>query len=668
MAAKLGDRAKLVAGVCALALMAGQGAVAQDIAVPVEATDDDRLELEPIVVEGQRDGNTFGNAEVTSEDLEATAPRNTRQVFQRQSAVTVAGGAAPSQEIYVNGLGQSNLSVTVDGARLPGNVWHHNNSFVLDPAFLKAVRVDTGVAPADAGFGAAAGAIAFETVNARDLLAPSATSGARVQAGFSTNSETLDGSLALYGLKGSFDYLAILSGADGNDYDNGDGDRQRGTEDSLQSGLVKLGYESQTGNRFEFSYEGSEDSADRPLRLNMDVVRGDFTYNRNEATRQTTTMRYTRTSPAGIWDPEVLIYFTEADLKRPNESGYTEPSGDFNAYVDLWGGKVENTFGLEMGSVVAGIDYSSYSVDIDRFHFPDNPRVSEDLQTIGAYTQARLDLTDRFAFSAGLRVDGQKYTAVDGQDFEKSGVSPNATLEYEAVEGLSFFASASRPWLGIPQAEAAVFHANDYTYAPDLKAATSENYKFGANFAYGGWSGSVNWFSTEIKNGEGYDYTTYTRINGADLTSEGFDLSVNYGWGSGRAGLNLTDADVQFGDTIVFPGSTTAAPVGTIAALFIDQEIARYDVTVGGDIQWASKVDDEDFLAAGFEEINAYTVVNLYGLWQPEQVAGLDVRFGIDNLFNENYVARGTYPNREGVVDAVEAPGRSYTVSAVMTF
>lgn len=668
MSAGSGNRAKLAASVCALALFAGHGAAAQDIATPVAAAGDDTVALEPIVVEGQGDGDVNGNVAITSEDLEALAPQSTRQLFERESAVTVGGGSAASQEIYVNGIGQSNLAVTIDGARQPGNIWHHNSSLVIDPTFLKSVRVDTGVAPADAGFGAAAGAIAFETVNATDLLAPGDSFGARAQIGYSTNSEAFDGSLALYGQQDGFDYLAILSGVNGNDYQNGDGQTQQGTEDNLQSGLVKFGYETQTGNRFELSYEASRDDAERLLRVNMDQVRGAYSFNENEATRQTATLRYTRTSPSGIWDPEVLFYYTESDLRRPNGSDYEGPSGDFNSDADLWGGKIENTFGLAMGSVTAGVDYSSYEVTIDRFHFPDMPEVSEESRQIGAYAQARLDLGERVALSAGLRVDGQTYTAVDGREFEKSGVSPNATLEVEAIEGLTFFASASRPWLGIPQSEAAVFHANDYVYDPDLKASTSENYKIGANFAYRGWSGSANWFSTEIRNGEAYDYTTFTRINGADLTSEGYDLSVNYGWASGRAGLRVTDADVKYDDIIFFPGTNAAAAVGTTAAFFVDQEIARADLTVGGDIEWASTIDDEDYVAAGFGEVDGYTVVNLYALWQPEQVEGLDVRLGVDNLFDENYVARGSYPDRVGVVDAVEAPGRTFTVSATMTF
>ncbi|TIP52051.1 MAG: TonB-dependent receptor, partial [Mesorhizobium sp.] len=81
--------------------------------------------------------------------------------------------AIPStQKIYVNGVDENNLAVTVDGSRQNNKVFHHNGTYLLDPALLKAASVQAGVAPADAGPGALAGSLGFETKDAVDLLEP----------------------------------------------------------------------------------------------------------------------------------------------------------------------------------------------------------------------------------------------------------------------------------------------------------------------------------------------------------------------------------------------------------------------------------------------------------------------------------------------------------------
>ena len=54
------------------------------------------------------------------------------------------------------------LAVTVDGAAQNNKVFHHNGTTLIDPSLLKAVRVDAGVAPADAGFAALTGSIVYE--------------------------------------------------------------------------------------------------------------------------------------------------------------------------------------------------------------------------------------------------------------------------------------------------------------------------------------------------------------------------------------------------------------------------------------------------------------------------------------------------------------------------
>ncbi len=179
---------------------------AQD-ANPTQEPASDTIVLNPItlVADGQENVEATGGMVVSQEDIEVMQPADVSELFQRDSALTVSGGAGPSKRIHVFGLEQSNLAVTVDGVPQGPTSWHHTGSNVIDPAFLKSVEVEAGTAAADAGFGAAAGAVRYETVGAKDLLSDGRTQGGRVGLSYGSNGRGVSGSLAGYGVYGGFD-------------------------------------------------------------------------------------------------------------------------------------------------------------------------------------------------------------------------------------------------------------------------------------------------------------------------------------------------------------------------------------------------------------------------------------------------------------------------------
>src|SRR5690606_11582400 len=76
---------------------------------------------------------------VTQEDLERNQPTDLQEVFSGEPAIAVGGAISSTQKIYVNGVDENNLAVTVDGSRQNNKVFHHNGTYLLDPALLKAV-------------------------------------------------------------------------------------------------------------------------------------------------------------------------------------------------------------------------------------------------------------------------------------------------------------------------------------------------------------------------------------------------------------------------------------------------------------------------------------------------------------------------------------------------
>lgn len=88
---------------------------------------------------------------VTSEGLALSNPADLSELFVAEPTIAVGSSIPMSQKVYVNGIEENNLAISIDGARQNNKVFHHNTTTLIDPALLKAARIDPGVAPADAG-------------------------------------------------------------------------------------------------------------------------------------------------------------------------------------------------------------------------------------------------------------------------------------------------------------------------------------------------------------------------------------------------------------------------------------------------------------------------------------------------------------------------------------
>ena len=90
---------------------------------------------------------------VDGDDLETIEPDDLQDVFKNEPTVQVGSSLPISQKIYVQGIEENNLAVTIDGSRQNNKIFHHNATTYIDPVMLKQVRIDPGVAPADGGPG-----------------------------------------------------------------------------------------------------------------------------------------------------------------------------------------------------------------------------------------------------------------------------------------------------------------------------------------------------------------------------------------------------------------------------------------------------------------------------------------------------------------------------------
>ena len=638
--------------------------------------------LDTVVVEagGQGTGESEDVADVSNgntiavidySEIQELSPNSVQELFRQESSVAVGGTNTFNQKVYVHGVEETNLAVTIDGSRQNNKIFHHNATNVIDPRMLKAARVDAGVAAADAGPGAIAGSIAYETVDVDDLLDEGRNLGGYVEGRYSTNSETVNTYGSVYGRANGFEALGFLNWAEGEDYEDGNGDRVDYTAVDLISGLGKAAYQSLSGDRFEVSYERVKDDGVRPYRANIGTVIGgrpvpeSRTY---DIDRQNVVLSYENVFATGYWDPEITLAYSKTDLSTTERSLQTLREIVYEASTDSFNGTIANEFHLENGSVKVGID--AYRDSADFFSPADRYRTEESADNIGGFVQARIRPIDPLLVSFGGRVDHQTFTGVNGEDQDNTGASGNISLEYDLTEFFTLKGGYSNTFGGIALAENFI-HNPDWVYT-DIDPVRGENAFAGFGVEHLGFTFDAQVFRTQIENGRTPSFRNANAT--ADFLSTGYDVALGYDWVSGNVRGTFTSIDTEIDGAPVdsFLGTYFTVPVGEMFTLSAVQRFESTGFTIGADAQIALKEDapslDPSDPDLANRSLDGYTVVNAYLEYKPVQFQNVSFRAEVENLFDEAYAERGTYGQEFSTVEPLLSPGRSFAFSTRVTF
>ncbi|CDZ51911.1 Enterobactin receptor VctA [Neorhizobium galegae bv. officinalis] len=643
------------------------------IGTPANASGDVPAEgattLRPIVLQGQPGAEgDVGETVIGPEQLERINPTDLADVFREQAGIQVGSSLPMSQKVYVHGVEETNLAVSIDGARQNNKVFHHNATNLIDPSLLKAVDVDAGIAPADAGPGALAGSINYETKDAIDLLAPGKSFGGFVTSTYNFNSDTVTTGLSAYGKREGFEFLGYLTFGKGDDFVGGAGSEVSGTSTDIISGLGKLAYEFESGDRIEISHDRVVDDAPRPFRANAGFVDTGRPWEPRirdyRLERQNTVLTYTDTSPEGWWDPTIMLAYSGTEVSVPV---YGPPGFLYTAIGETttFNGKFENKFSFEIGSITAGVDFYNDRTELEAT--TDSGR--EKASNIGIYAQARLEPWERTRLSFGARGDHQWFTGVNGSDFDNSGLSANISGEYDLTDFLTAKAGFSHVWAGIPMAE--TFNINPlWSYGPDgPEVVTADNYMVGLEAKYEGFTAEASLFRTDINDARVARYSPAAAgaLLNHDLKSKGFEIGAGYEWSSGYVKVKYAhiDVDINGRPADSETGNYLATPVGDIITVTAAHTFADWGLTIGGDIEIAPEYDH---IASGSPPFRAYEVVNIFAEWKPEALPNFTFRAEVQNLLDKTYSDRATYGQEFGNVTPLYEPGRSFLLTAKATF
>jgi len=643
--------------------MASCGASAPVLAETFDQTTESVL-LPTLRIEAAAAQELLGNTEVTQAQIDDRNPSTVKDLFAGESSVTVSGGAAIAQKVFVNGIEESLLSVTIDGARQNKSAFHHTGNILIDPTLLKRVEITRGLAPADAGPGGLGGSIAYETKDARDLLDPDEGFGGLVTLGTDTNGTDLRGTLTLFGQEDGFEYL--LSGARevGDEYDDGDGETVPGTEPDLRAYVGKFGYTTADGQRITFAASKTEDKGTRAAQAGSGgllFIRPDFAEVVGRPSvmvdgysgRESYTLTYTDETPEGWFAPTVQLSYNEQEIDAVGVWGLnTSLSGTF-----------KNEWQLSDGTLSAGLDFFKETAEgKSRGSGRTASRGEEEMWDVGLFAQARQDLGARVSLSYGLRVDMQEFEAADGSDFSAEGLSGNGAVDIILTDTLTLNAGLASTWGGYELGEAALVNfGGDWTYN-GFTTSRSDAARLGLRYDSGPWAVSGALFRTEIDDINAVLPSGGDRGAKTDLTSEGFDGSISWTGALAFAAMSYTYADVELdGEAISSTAYYFGRPVGHIFALEGGWDISPA-WRIGGTAEIALENNDTEI------ELPSYEVLNLYAAYRPRQIAGLELRLDIGNVFDEAYQSRSSDGLGLDNVIALNEPGRTFGLTARWRF
>lgn len=606
----------------------------------------------------------LGNDRIDAEEIENRNASSTKDIFAGESSITASGGAAIGQKVFVNGIEESLLSVTIDGARQNKSAFHHTGNVLLDPELLKSVDVSRGLAPADAGPNALAGSIAYETKDVADLLEPGDNFGGYTRLSYSSSGDEANATLAIFGRSGGFEYLLAGTRRDGDDYKDGAGVRITGTGADLTDYMAKFAFDDGSGPRLEFTASRTEDTGKRAAQPGpggilftrpdfFGVVGATSVLTDALARRTSYTLTYTNDQMEGIWDPTIQLSYNEQEI---DASGVEGTNKSFS-------GTFKNDFQLANGVLTAGLDFfNERAKGQGNGPGPFGSSGEEKLRNIGVFAQIRQDIGDRLSLSYGARYDWQNFEAANGQDFDSSGLSANASLDFVLSDAWTLNAGLASSWGGYELGEAALINFfTPWTYN-GFTTSRANAARIGLRYAQGPWKGSFALFRTEVDDINAVLPSGGNRGASADLTSQGFDASLSYEWASGFAAMNWTYADVELNDSAI--GSTAyylGRPLGHIIGLEAGWDVSD-EWRIGGTAQIALKNEDAAVTLPGYE------VVNLYATYKPRRMENLEVRFDVRNLFDETYSARSNDGIDRASVIPLTDPGRSIGITARIRF
>jgi hemoglobin/transferrin/lactoferrin receptor protein len=616
-------------------------------------------------------------------------------------------GETPS----IRGRGGENVLILLDGAR-QSFISAHDGRFFLDPELLRSAEVVKGPASALYGSGAVGGVLAFESVDAADLLLPSETAGMRVRLGFQgVNQETLISTTG-YTKTDQLDALASVNVRQSGDIELGSG-AALPSDDELLSGLLKLTYKISDQLSLQGSWQHFSNDAFEPNNgQGLNIADSESVVNVEKKIQTDTWRAGVFFAPANqsLQDLSLTAYQINSEVQEFDQS---LPRTTLRQ-IQTTGISARNVSQFDLDNInlqfTVGADwYKDQQTGTD-----DNiqsglrggvPNAKAEFTGLFAQLEIRIEqplgLPGEVLVIPGVRYDRFTTEADDLEvnKIEDNELTPRLAASYSPNDWLSVFASYAKgfrapsvnelyldgvhfslphPTLFDPQNGQNVFINNNFIANPELKPESSKSQEVGFSLDFKDllvagdvWQSKVSYYQSDIKDlidlqvDFAFDFScfnppflpcsagTSSSANVDSATINGVELESRYE--NSHIAINLTYSVIDGED------DATGSDLGTLTPDRLNLDV-RYkadslNAQLGARWQLARRFerriyDESNDVFTISESRSGYGVLDIYASWRP--VENIYLTAAVDNVFDRDYAR---------VFEGVSATGRNMKLS-----
>ena len=601
--------------------------------------------------------------------------------------VTVGGTSTVNQRVRVRGLDDTNLKVTIDGARQEGTLFYHMGDITIDSDLLKQAEVSVGNNSVTLGNDALGGAVAFTTVDAADLLKPGQKIGAKVKTAYASNNDELLTAATVYGAPtDNIDLLAYYGKRDTSSGEDGNG-RELFEDSKSENILLKAGAYVADDHHFGASFSRTEKDGIFPFRPDF-PGRPDAPIPQ-QVKRDTYGLDYTYNPANQLIDVDTTVYQTKTRILRDGDY-ITKPGFDFNAQVKTTGAKIQNTSIIDTNAgthkLIAGVEHYKKESEMERDFIK---KGSDDAKNTSIY------LEDQWKNGKLTITPGVRYDRYESPEFVAGGKTYDNVVgalaaSYEIAPLTQVFASYTQLFNG-PDLSQAIFNSNgDKIYVNNnLKAEEGSNAEIGIvntlrdlTVAGDALQLSAKYFETDIENFIEFVRSGGTRVGldcatgqsggacqGAvnsdeDFKVKGVELAADYkmnNFGMGLSYARARSAGDKTGNSIP---SVTSSSSNSGDKFMVNLNYEPSDVVGLG---WrstyvASITDNKQNTKPN------YDVHDIYMNYAPRQLDGVTATLGVYNLFDEAYASHSSRLNTADAAATDFESGRNIKASLSYQF
>jgi len=636
---------------------------------------------------------------ITSDKLENSQASDIKDILKSMPSVIVDGNARYSQKVYVRGLEDKSSNITIDGARISGQLFHHSGDQTIDAEMLKVGSIELGPNSALSGPGVINGSFTYETKDPSDYLKEDQTFGGKVSLGYQSAYERKSLDVAVFSkVNDKLEFVGIGNVAADGALSIPDSEDIESKESTLKSGLIKAIYKANDANTFEFSYNKYIDGGDRQYAGEKAGSSENVYDPENRIARETFTLNHKYSPNNDMINLETKIYSSsqslEVDGGDDRESYWTWVKGESDNYADEPTVKFENkSKGIDVRNIsflnthklTYGISYDKFSqsssaselaVYTQGSHIGETMNLSVEggeTKEFGLYFEDELQI-DKFLLSLGLRYDKHELAGVYKGTNQQ--LSPKFKAEYEASDNLKLRVGYGRIFKGPTLGETAllVYGVSENEETPE--AQTGNNFELGFDYNLANALNADNaifGFTAYKYNVDNYMHPTKnTALNiQTDMSIWGVESIFRYG--KNDFDLSLSHTYTKGEVTDLDTGDTHDHLTSNIHTFKFD---TNYKVNNQFNVNYNAQFVPGNYINSEYasyytdhEKRSGYAVHNISTTYAPSSFKNVKLYLAIDNLLNKKYAkhtAFGTYygDSDEGGYEV----GRNYKIKLSYTF